>query len=67
MLAAAIRIHARLEADVRAVVVGDDGFGTVLEKLRARKRVFLRIPILIAFEMDFLKTIRRIFRRAAMC
>ena len=66
MLAAAIGIDARLEADVRALVVSDDAFGTVLEKLRARERVFLGIPILIAFEMDLLEAIRRILCRAAM-
>lgn len=65
MLAAAIRIDARLEAHVRAVVVGDDGTGMVLEKQRAWQRVFLRIPIRVAFEMDRLEAVGGIARRAA--
>ena len=66
MFAAAIHIDAGVETNVRAVVVSDNGFGAVLEKLRAWERIFFRIPFLIAFEMDFLKTIRRIVRCSAM-
>jgi hypothetical protein len=72
VLAAAIRIEARLKTDVRAVVARDDSLAVVLEKLRARSlrtatiRVIFGIPIFIAFEMDFLEPVRRIFRRAAM-
>ena len=37
----------------------------VFEKLRAGQRVFLRIPIRVAFEVDGLETVGGIARRAA--
>lgn len=66
VLATAIRIQARLKTDVRTVVAADDRLGEVLEKLRARQRIIVGIPVGIRFEMKFLKSVRRIFRRAAM-
>ncbi len=65
VLAAAIRIDAGVETDVRAVVVGDQRAGAVLEELRARQRVFLRVPIGIRFEVDFLEAVGGIAARAA--
>ena len=66
VLATAIRIQARREADVRAVIVSNDRFAVVDVKLRARQHVFFGIPVSVRFEMDFLEAIRRILRRAAM-
>jgi hypothetical protein len=71
MLAAAIRIEARLKSDVRAVVVADDGLTVILEKLRARSRrtatiIFLGVPFRVRFKMDFLKPVAWIFCDAAM-
>ena len=60
MLTAAIWIDARAEADIRAVVVCDDRAGRVPEELRGRRRVFGRVPVLIAFQPDFFEAIRRI-------
>src|SRR5438105_1009730 len=60
MLAAAIRVDARFETDIRAIVVSDNFAGAVLEKLRARQRVFLRVPIRIRFQMNLFETIGRI-------
>ena len=72
VLAAAIRIEAGAETDVRAVVAGDDGLAVVLEKLRARSLrtatiLVVGIPVRVRFELDFLEPVRRIFRRAATC
>ena len=66
MLAAAIRIDARLKTDVRAVVAIDDARRPVVVELRPRQRIIVRIPFRIRFEMDLLKPVRRIFRRPAM-
>src|SRR5437660_10287948 len=65
VLAAAIRIDAGLETDVRALVVGYDCLAVVAKELRPKKRLLFRIPFGIGFEMDFLEAIRRIFRCAA--
>ena len=70
VLAAAIRIEARLKTDVRAVVAADDGLAVVLEKLRAWSRATLRvlfgIPVRVRFEMDFLEPVGWIVLRATM-
>jgi len=55
MLATAIRIDAGLEADVRAVVVVDDGIGLVFEELRLRRWFVRVIPVQVAFERDLFK------------
>jgi hypothetical protein len=66
VFAAAIRIQARAEANIRAVIVADDGLAVVLEKLRPWQHIVVRIPIFIRFKLNLLKPVRRIFRRAAM-
>jgi hypothetical protein len=64
-----------LKTDVRAVISTDDGLAVILEKLRPRSLrmdtlatifVSFGIPIFIGLEMDFLKPIGRVIRRAAM-
>jgi len=60
MLTATIGIHTGTEADIRAVIVGDDGGGVVHEELRAEQVVVLGIPFLIALQMDLLKAVRRV-------
>ena len=65
VFAASIRVDAGLEPDIRAVVIGNDRFGFIPKKLGARQRILLWIPILVAFEMNLLETIRRIFSCAA--
>ena len=65
VLAAAIRIDAELEADVRAVVAVENRAAMVAEELRRRQRVFLRIPIHVALEMNLLEAVGRIAGRAA--
>ena len=65
MLAASIRIDARLKTNVRAVVVSDDRAGAIFEKLRARQRVLFRVPIRIRFEVYLLETIGRVAGCAA--
>ena len=70
MLAAAIRIEAGCETDIRTVVARDDGPAVVLVKLRAWSLrtgiIVVRIPICVRFEMNFLEPVRRILCRAAM-
>src|SRR5581483_11633629 len=66
MLAAAVRINAGLEPDVRAVVIVDDGAGIVPVELGARRRIVLWIPIHIALQFNLLETICGIAPRAAM-
>src|SRR4051812_38590725 len=65
MLTAALRIDAGLEPDVRAVVLGDDGAGVVPQELRVRRGILLRVPIHVAFQLDFLKPVGGIPRRPA--
>ena len=65
VLAAAIGIDAGFEADVGAVVVGNDGAGAVFEELGARRRVFFGIPVGVGFEVEFLEAIGRIAGCAA--
>src|SRR5262245_57869454 len=60
MLAAAVRIDAGAEANVRAVVVIDDAARAVLEKLRGGRRIFHRVPIRVPFDPNFLEAIGRI-------
>ena len=50
----------------RAVVVADDRLAVIYEKLRARQDIFLWIPVRVRFEMNFLETVTRIFRCAAV-
>ncbi len=61
MLAAAIRVQAGIETDVRAVVVGDGGLAVIHQKLRAWQDVVIRVPVRVRFKMNFLKPVRRIF------
>ena len=63
MLATAIGIDARIEADVRAVVVIDDLLRGIAQKDRARRNILLRIPINIAFDENLLKPVRGVMRR----
>src|SRR6476469_7960308 len=65
MFAAPIRIHARFETHVRAVVEGNDLAGSVLKKLRLKRRVFLWIPVDVPFQMNLLESIWRIAVSAA--
>ena len=65
MLATPVRIHARFKSDVGTVIAGDDRAGAVLEELRARQRIFLGIPIRVAFEMNRFEPVGRVHRRAA--
>jgi hypothetical protein len=60
MLAAAIRVDARAEGNVRAVVVSDDGRGSIAQEQRPHRRIVRRIPIGIALQRDFLKATGRI-------
>ena len=45
MLAAAIRIQARPETNVRTVIVGNGRLAVINKKLRAWQHIFLRIPV----------------------
>ena len=73
MLAAAIRIDARLESDIRAVVPRDDRFRQVPEKLRLPPRLFLlftgRIDLhdirVAEIDVKFFKPVGRIPRSAS--
>jgi len=58
MLTAAIRIHARFKSNIRAVVVAYYCARSIAKELSSGERIFFRIPILIWFEMNFLKPIR---------
>ena len=60
MLAAAIRIEAGLEGDVRAVIIADDGLGEIAQELGPGRGVVLRIPIQVPFEGDFLEAVGRV-------
>src|SRR5205823_2332546 len=66
VFATAIGIDAGLEADVRTVVVRDNRAGAIAEKLGARQRIVLRVPIRIRLDMNFLEAVRRVVRSAAM-
>jgi hypothetical protein len=60
VLAASIRIDARVEADIRAVVVSNERAGSVFEELSLRSR-FVRIGRIRVAQVDeLLKPIRRI-------
>ncbi len=65
VLASPVRIDAGLETDIRAVVVRDERAAVVFEEDCARQRIFLRVPISVGFELDFLEAIGRIIRCAA--
>lgn len=60
MLATAIGIHTGAEADVRAVIIGDDRLGVIDEELRAEQMVVLGIPLLITLQMNVLEAVRRV-------
>ena len=66
VLAAAVGIDAGVEADVRAVVVGQDAGGAVVEKLRARPGMgFAVLGVRIPFEVEGFEAIGRIGGGAA--
>src|SRR5438132_14203128 len=58
VLAATIGIDARLEADVGAVVVRDDGARRIAQEQRVRRRLLLRL--LVANVLDRLEPILRV-------
>ena len=60
MFAAAIRIDAGFESNIRTVVVGDNPAGGVFEELRARRRILLGIPIGVTFKAQLLETVGRV-------
>src|SRR5215510_7973716 len=60
MFTAPIGVDAGLETHVRAVIVSNNCAGFVLEKLSAGKRVLFWVPVGIAFQMNFFKTVGRI-------
>src|SRR5436190_547640 len=60
VFATAIRINARAKAHVGTLVVGNDSTRAVAEELCRRRRIFLRVPIRIALEMDLLEPVGRI-------
>ena len=60
MLTAAIGVYARFEADIRTVVVTNYRACSVPQKLRSGERIFVRIPIRVRFQVNFLKPVGRI-------
>ena len=62
---AAIRIDAGFEPDVWAVIVTDDGTGSVLKELRPGQGILFRITFEIGLEMDFIKAVGRVAACAA--
>ena len=60
VLAAAIRVDAGFETDVRTVVIVDDGVCGVAVEDSARGHVVSRIPFLVRRQVDFLETIGRV-------
>ena len=60
MLAPAVSVDARFEADVRTVVVADDRARPVAEELRLWVWIILRIPVRVRFEMQLFEPVRRI-------
>ena len=66
VLAAAVRIDAGFESDIRAVVVRNDRGRPIAEKLGARKRIILRIPIRVGLQMDFFEAVGRVGFRSAV-
>src|SRR5258708_31054494 len=65
MLAAAVGVDTRVEADVRTLIISDDGARAVFEELGARQGILFRVPIGIGFEMDFLEAVGRVAGRPA--
>jgi hypothetical protein len=66
VLAAAVRIDAGFEADIGAVVVRNNRGRPIAQKLGARKRIILRIPIRVGLQMDFFEAVGRVGFRAAV-
>ena len=66
VLTAAVRIGAGFEADIGAVVVRNNRGRPIAEKLGARKRIILRIPIRVGLQMDFFEAVGRVGFRSAM-
>ena len=64
MLASAIRVHAGFEANIRTVVVTDDGAGVVLEKLGGGQSFVFGVPIQIPFQLNLFEAVSRIASRA---
>ena len=60
VLASAIRINARVEADVRAVIVGQNGSGFIFEQLSAGSGLLFWFKIGIRLEMQLLESVGRI-------
>src|SRR5438552_11459042 len=71
VLATAIRVHARLETDIRTAIARDDRFRAIAEKLRRppRPHRVARVGIdnidIIMIDMELFETICRAPRRAA--
>jgi len=65
MLASTVRVDAGIEGDVGAAVPADDRLGQVTKELSSRRGIFLRVPILIALQTDFLEAVGRVPSRAA--
>ena len=65
VLTTAIHINARVEADIRAVVVSNDRLGGVLDNLCSGQGILLRVPIDLALVGDFIETIGRVDRRTS--
>jgi hypothetical protein len=65
MLTASVGVDASVEADIRAVIVGNDRTRRVSEELCLESRVFQIVPLRIAAVPKWLKSIWRIDRGAA--
>src|SRR5258706_14579887 len=66
VFAAAIRIDAGLEPDIRTVIVSNNSARAVAKELCAWQRIVFRVPIRVRLEMNLFETVRRIASGAAM-
>src|SRR5262249_706753 len=64
MLAAAVRVDARVKADIRAVVVGDDALGRIVEKLCQGRRCLVGVVRQLRDSLDGLEAILGIAGRS---
>src|SRR5215475_16179139 len=64
MLAAAVRVNARVKADIRAVIVGDDALRSIVEKLCQGRRCLVGIVRQLRDSLDCFEAILGIACRA---
>src|SRR5688572_33259711 len=65
MLATAIDIYPCIKPHVRTIVVNDDRLCCVLDDLRPRDAVLLRVPFHLPLIEDFFEPVRRVARRTS--